>query len=306
MNRRLVVVTAALCAALLLAVCASVSSADFVLGENMTVKTKDTPRLRLEQTAEEFPAQTWDVASNHLGFFIRDLSHEATLPFRIKPDAPTDSLTVGENGNVGVGRADPSAGLEVYRYGQARTLYTDPARNPDASWSAGIPSLEDSFGIGPDGAVPVLLLKPDAEALVSGSISEAANTGTVTDLQNVNPAGVLAKVASLPIQSWRFSKAPSTVRHLGPLADYFGPAFGLGRESHISPADVAGVSLAAIQGLVAQNAGLDARDSSLEAKNANLAASVKRDEAANEELSRRVGSLAKQLKSLRRAVHRVQ
>jgi hypothetical protein len=301
MNRCLVTVTAALCAVSLLVVCVPVSSADFVQGENMTVKTKDTPRLRLEQTAEEFPARSWDLAGNQTNFFVRDATGD-TVPFRVGR-APNNSFTVAEDGRIGIGVANPQAtvgALQIEAWGEARTVYTDPApADPNPSWSAGIPAFQDAFGIGPYNHAPVLLLTPDGEAEVSGSLSENANTGSVAEVKNVNSAELLAKVASLPIKSWRFADSPSSVRHLGPLADYFGPAFGVGRDvRHLAPADVAGVSLAAVQGLIARNTSLEARVQSAEAR-------IQGVTNANDALTERVGNLAKQLKSLRRAVHRL-
>jgi hypothetical protein len=58
----------------------------------------------------------------------------------------------------------------------------------------------------------------------------------------------LAAVARLPIERWSYKGEP--VRHLGPMAQDFAAAFGLGADDrHIFPLDAAGVALAAIQGL---------------------------------------------------------
>jgi hypothetical protein len=60
---------------------------------------------------------------------------------------------------------------------------------------------------------------------------------------------VLAKLAALPITTWAYTNAPS-VRHLGPVAQDFAAAFGLGdNDKHIATVDADGVALAAIQGL---------------------------------------------------------
>ena len=49
----------------------------------------DTPTLRLEQDGSSgFSPQSWDVAGNEAGFFIRDATNGSTLPFRIRPGAP--------------------------------------------------------------------------------------------------------------------------------------------------------------------------------------------------------------------------
>jgi hypothetical protein len=66
--------------------------------------------------------------------------------------------------------------------------------------------------------------------------------------ESVDPCAVLAAVAALPIERWSYKG--ETVRHLGPMAQGFAAAFGLGADDrHIFPLDAAGVALAAIQGL---------------------------------------------------------
>jgi hypothetical protein len=64
----------------------------------------------------------------------------------------------------------------------------------------------------------------------------------------VDSRAVLAAVAALPIERWSYQG--ETVRHLGPMAQDFAAAFGLGADDrHIFPLDAAGVALAALQGL---------------------------------------------------------
>jgi hypothetical protein len=80
------------------------------------ISTSNTPGIRLEQTnAGGFTAQTWDIAGNEANFFVRDVTGGSTLPFRIRPDAPTSSIDISADGDVGVGTASPSASLHVRR-----------------------------------------------------------------------------------------------------------------------------------------------------------------------------------------------
>jgi hypothetical protein len=65
----------------------------------------------------------------------------------------------------------------------------------------------------------------------------------------VSPREVLDKVAALPITRWNF-KEDKASEHLGPMAQDFKAAFGLGTDDkHIGLVDEGGVALAAIQGL---------------------------------------------------------
>jgi hypothetical protein len=65
----------------------------------------------------------------------------------------------------------------------------------------------------------------------------------------VSAREVLDKVAALPLSEWNY-KADTGSRHLGPMAQDFRAAFGLGTdERHIATVDADGIALAAIQGL---------------------------------------------------------
>lgn len=75
---------------------------------DLHITTGDTPAIRFEQAnTSGFTAQTWDVAGNEANFFVRDLTGGSKLPFRIRPGAPTSSIDIAANGNVGVGTASP-------------------------------------------------------------------------------------------------------------------------------------------------------------------------------------------------------
>lgn len=81
---------------------------------DLHASTSDTPAIRLEQNnSGGFTAQTWDVAGNEANFFVRDVTSGSRLPFRIRPGAPTSSLDIAANGNVGIGTGSPTALLDV-------------------------------------------------------------------------------------------------------------------------------------------------------------------------------------------------
>jgi hypothetical protein len=66
----------------------------------------------------------------------------------------------------------------------------------------------------------------------------------------VDPAQILERLAGVPISSWSYRADGTSVRHLGPMAQDFHAAFGLGRSDRtIDYVDASGVALAAIQGL---------------------------------------------------------
>ena len=69
------------------------------------------------------------------------------------------------------------------------------------------------------------------------------------NFQSVSPREVLARVTALPILQWNF-KLDADTKHIGPMAQDFHAAFGVGPDDkHIATVDADGVALAAIQGL---------------------------------------------------------
>ncbi len=60
---------------------------------------------------------------------------------------------------------------------------------------------------------------------------------------------ILQKVVALPLSEWNY-KQDAASRHLGPMAQDFYAAFGVGPDDkHTTTVDESGVALAAIQGL---------------------------------------------------------
>ena len=92
-----------------------------------------------------------------------------------------------------------------------------------------------------------------------GAWTNASDRALKTDFSAIDPRQVLAKVAAMPVTTWRY-KSESYQRHLGPVAQDFYAAFHLGADDkHITTIDEGGVALAAIKGLDQQERDDDAR-----------------------------------------------
>jgi hypothetical protein len=90
---------------------------------------------------------------------------------------------------------------------------------------------------------------PSGEGAFTSLSDRNAKTGVVP----LDDASILAKVASLPVSAWRY-KTDSGVRHVGPMAQDFYAAFGVGVDDrHIASIDEDGVALAAIKALDRDN-----------------------------------------------------
>ena len=58
------------------------------------------------------------------------------------------------------------------------------------------------------------------------------------------------RLADISVESWNYKFQSPTVRHIGPMAQDFAAAFGVGEDDkHINMVDAFGVALASIQAL---------------------------------------------------------
>jgi hypothetical protein len=211
---------------------------------DLHMSTGDTPAIRFEQNnTSGFTAQTWDIGANEANFFVRDLTGGSRLPFRIRPGAPTSSIDIAASGNVGIGTASPQSRLHVSGNTQVD----------------GTTQLNGDVGIagGPQ---------------VAGRVVELSDARAKQDFIPVDGQAVLRRLRDVPINTWRYRADVSGARHMGPTAQDFYAAFGLGEdEHHIAPLDSNGVALAAIQELDRKVAERDARIAALEQENADMA-----------------------------------
>jgi hypothetical protein len=108
---------------------------------------------------------------------------------------------------------------------------------------------------------------------VGGQWVDNSDVASKTDFRTVDPADVLARVATLPIASWRYRAENENIRHIGPTAQDFNAAFGLGfDDKSIAALDASGVALVAIQAMHAKLADLRAEVAELKARLADLVA----------------------------------
>jgi hypothetical protein len=84
----------------------------------------------------------------------------------------------------------------------------------------------------------------------SGSWSSLSDRNAKTNFSTVDTSSLLEKLAAMPVSTWNYKTQADSIRHLGPTAQDFRAAFGLGEDDkHISSIDSEGVALASIQAL---------------------------------------------------------
>src|ERR1043166_2201813 len=150
----------------------------------------------------------------------------------------------------------------------------------DAWTNLALNSGGGNVGIGTNG--PTEKLHVNGNILATGTITPNSDRNAKTAIVPADTAAILDKVAALPIEQWRFKAEPEGVKHVGPMAQGFHAAFGLGlRPPGIATVGAGGVALAAIQ-----------------AMNQRLADELKRRDAENAELKQTVEELRRLVQAL--------
>lgn len=131
-----------------------------------------------------------------------------------------------------------------------------PMPNPDLAadqfWVRAAGGVYLVTAVDPGTGVPTQGVMLPANGSAWEALPSSSDRNMKTEISPVDARAVLAKVAALPIATWSYRGSQGTAgpRHLGPMAQDFRAAFGLGDDDrHIAPVDASGVSLAAIQGL---------------------------------------------------------
>ena len=235
----------------------------------LQMTSANTPVIRLEQTnASGFGAQTWDIGANETNFFVRDLTNESLLPFKIRPGAPTSSIDVrglegepgfggvrqpaGHPGDVGIGTPVPTQALHVERGdGTARLLVEETSTTEDSRVLTDLvnngPALArftntagdgqdwqagnrdaTDFVIEPSGGSDAFTLTPSGDATAAGALLQNADPAATESRAPVDGNQMLERIIDLPVESFEYADDESDARHVGPSGADFRAAFGLG------------------------------------------------------------------------------
>ncbi|MDX6663973.1 MAG: hypothetical protein QOG68_179 [Solirubrobacteraceae bacterium] len=250
------------------------------------IRSGDTPAIRFEQDGGSgFTPQTWDIGANEANFFVRDLTGGSRLPLRLRPGAPTSSIDVAANGNVGLGTASPAQPLHLRRTDSTARIEVEEASAIEAPRvladlvNNGPPSLRFTntatgaadWTVGSDGAAALVVKTADPGALdalsvagggdltSAGVLQQSADPATQEAIVALSPNDVLAAIRSLPVNRFQYTADPAHAKHLAPVGAGFRSALGLGAtDTALAPGDVAAAALAGVQALAAAAPGAPA------------------------------------------------
>jgi hypothetical protein len=136
--------------------------------------------------------------------------------------------------------------------GDSNTGLVHPLANTITFVTTGVERvrLESSGNLGVGTNNPSERLHIVGNILATGTITPNSDRNAKTDIKPVDTTAILEQVSKMPVQQWRFKTETDDVKHIGPMAQDFRSAFGLGAHATaIATVDADGVALAAIQGL---------------------------------------------------------
>jgi len=163
------------------------------------------------------------------GGFSNDASGIGTFAAGTNSTASHDGSFVWTDQSLGLGASSTGINQFVAKSSGGFYLYTDAA-------------LASGIQAGPG----------------DGSWSSLSDRNMKENVKPVDANALLEKLALIPINEWNYVSQAENIRHMGPMAQDFRAAFGLGADDkHITTVDADGVALAAIQALHAKTKEID-------------------------------------------------
>jgi hypothetical protein len=117
------------------------------------------------------------------------------------------------------------------------------------------------------------LLETSTGAYLSsgGTWTNTSDVAKKHGFQSVDGEDLLTRIESMPVSTWTYNSESNSVRHMGPTAQDFRKAFGLGdTDKAIATVDADGVSLAAVKALLQRTTNLRKENDELRSVLADL------------------------------------
>jgi uncharacterized coiled-coil protein SlyX len=259
---------------------ANIGSYSVAIGQDVRASGDNGVAFGLRSTAAQvssFAAGEDNTASGAasvaLGYHAHTNARQGSFVFSDR--SSVDSLRAGVNHSA---NWRVSGGFRIFTSSNLTTGVTIQSGTVTSNWGQSNAVISTSTGayLGTDG--------------IWHDISDAHRKHLFLDVPGET---VLDRLRAVPIRSWSYRVDPASVRHLGPTAQDFHAAFGLGRDTvTIAAIDEGGVALAAAQAL----------DSRTRTQQQTIAAQQRTITAQQ----RRIDAQARELAELRRRMDRIE
>ena len=246
---------------------ANIGEYSVAIGQDVRASAANATAFGLRSTAAQqssFAAGEDNTASGAasvaLGYHAHTNARQGSFVFSDRSSVDTLRADVNHSANWRV-----SGGFRVFTASNLSTGVTIQSGSSVSNWGQSNAVISTSTG---------------AYLSTAGVWTNTSDVNRKHLFERVEGEDVLTRLRSMPVSSWSYRTDANAVRHLGPTAQDFRAAFGLGNDDvTIGTVDADGVALAAAKALDARTLAQEQRIEALEAENAELRARMERLEA---------------------------
>ena len=214
-------------------------------------------------------SSVWDIEED-FGRLMFDLVGNCAT------DTPGGKLWITGSGDVGIGTGTPGEELEIVRAFPSIRLRDDDA-SPQI-WDIEGNSFDFQIQDVTNGGIAPLLIEPGTphrtlhldgtgrigigtaspaarlhvigDGIIEGDVAFGSSRTIKHEIEPLEGNEILRSLRDLAVYSWKYEEDPVQATHFGPMAEDMYQLFRVGRdEKHLSPADSAGLALAAVKGV---------------------------------------------------------
>jgi hypothetical protein len=190
----------------------------------------DSPTIRLDQDGSSgWAAQRWDMCGNETNFFIRDVTNGSTLPFRMQPGVPSNTLCMRADGKVGIGTWSPEYPLELECTGTNATFSIDRTDGATAKITGGASGVQ--FGSQSNHQVKIVVNNSTSAITISNTAKVGIGNTSPSHLLDVGTSGAYCNGGAWidgssrqykeKIRSLSAEQASDTLAKLNPVRFYY-------------------------------------------------------------------------------------
>jgi hypothetical protein len=243
------------------------------MGQNVRASGDNAVALGVRSTAANGSSLAIGEDNTASGYASVALGYHAHTNARRGSFVFADNVSGGTQDSVRAGLV----GSATWRLSCGMRIYTNQALTTGVSFGGPSvnPSVCGSSNPYHGQATAMISTSTGAYLSTSGVWTNTSDASRKHRFESVRGEDVLDRLRGMPVRSWSYRVDDASVRHLGPTAQDFRAAFGLGMdELTIGTVDADGVALAAAQALTARTDALRAENEALRAENAAQAARI--------------------------------